>query len=204
MGLQLFKQRGVTDQYLSSQLAPGYSATVSPAVPPVYQQVDLQPDDGDLDDLQAAMDGEGWDYVGPGPAPQARTIKQIQPSTLGVDSNSIPVASGFTDIGLSVDVTTKGDTTLGIVNSTLLGVTIGGATRVLINGGSFNNVVIGPAEVDAPVLSGSVFAGCTSTINVPSTSNDTTYTIRVQAKAVGALASVIARAGSSLTCFEYA
>ena len=201
MGIHTFQRRGVTDDYLSSQVPEG--ATTYPVRPPSYQEVEPT-NEAYLEDLKYAMKGEGWDYYGAGSAPQARAIKQIANASLASDGDSISVNLGWQDIGLEVEITTKGATAILVVSSVLAGIAIGGQTRVLIDGGSFSNAIVGPDAADYPVLSGRATAPFTTVLAIPSTASETTYTIRCQVQAVGLFSIATPRKGSTLVVSEYA
>lgn len=203
MGQHTYRQQGVTDDYLSTMLVPGNTGTVSDVVPIVFQTIDLEPDDSDLDDLTAAMEAKGWVYFAAGPAPAAKTIAQIVPQMLSSDAASIPVASGWVDV-LSGNVTTLGNSTVGVQATAIGTVGVGAAqVRLRVNGGAFSNQVIGASHYDMPILSASTIA-----FNIPrpiadTSPTQTTYTFTLQMQATGILGTVVPKAGTAMTLVEY-
>jgi hypothetical protein len=81
-------------------------------------------------------------------------------------------------------------------------INVGGEVRVLLNGGTYSNTEMG--AVALPLLSGGN-AGFTTFEDIAPTPARVTYTLRLQARAVGVLASVtLAPRATSLTVVEYA
>lgn len=188
-----------------SDLSPGYTATFENVIPSITIDVELLPDDDDKPNLDLAMEERGCGFVESTP-PEAtsRGIAQIQGVRLVADSDSIPVASGWTDVtGLSLTFDTKGGTMIAlIVCATSAAISVGAEVRVLLSGGSFSNTLEGMCAL--PLLVGGC-ASFTTYEQIPTTETRTTYTAKIQVRGVGVFASVALRAlASSLGVAEYA
>lgn len=196
-----YRQRGVTAADILAH-TPATSVTTTPTFPPCFQEVTA--DDSFNTDIDAYMAEQGADFVeADPPANTSFMIANIKSAKLAADSTAFPVASGWQDVsGLSVSLSTLGGTTLGITLSAVnSNIAIGGQVQAIINGGSFSNVVVGLAAF--PLLTSS-FAGFTTFVTLPAAAR-TTYTVRVQARGLGVLASVTLAAGAtSIAVFEYA
>ncbi len=202
MGTHTYRQIGVSADYLATQISSAYTATPQQAVPITYQSIDLS-DDVALDDLTAAMNYVGWEYDHAGVAVVAKTIAQIIPSALVSDASSIPVASGWVDV-LTGSISTPGGSSVGVQVTAVANPSVGVAqVRVIVNGGSFSNTVIGATAYDIPISSQATI-GFNAPTSIPDTSpTNTTYTFKLQMQATGVLGSVVPRAGTVMSLIEY-
>lgn len=198
-----YKQRGLTSDFIADQCGGTPPNAVGLLIPTSTQDVEYE-ESYHVDVLSAAQQA-GYELVEESPPGNTAVyLAQVKNATLAADSSSIPVASGWTDVsGLSVNLSTFGGTIFGVTLSAVnAAIAVGAQVRVLINGGAFSDLVLGTAAF--PLLTSS-FAGFTMATPVSVTGSRTTYTVRVQARGLGVLASVSLAAGaSSITVFEYA
>jgi hypothetical protein len=194
-----YENQGVTAAYLAQQV-PG-TGTVSPAVPARLQTITW--DETYKDDLDYAMASAGWVFAYEGVSPPALTIAQIQPTFLAADASLILVASGWVDV-LTKTITTIGGTSIGSQITALGAPAIGvGQARLVVDGGSYSNQVMGAAAYDIPLTSQGGVAFHIPT-PIPDTSpNLTTYTFKLQMQATGILGTLTPRKGTGLTLLEY-
>lgn len=145
----------------------------------------------------------GWLLVETDPPdPTVRTVENIETVALAANSAAFPVAQGFQDVAdLSKTISTRGGSKLVIeLLAATASITVGGAVRVLINGGSFANAIVG--TVNFPVLVGGS-TGFRASVDIPVGAR-ADHTVRVQAAGVGILASVsLAAVASCMTITEY-
>lgn len=194
-----YKESGVPGSYISQQV-PG-TGSVLEAVPIRLQTIVW--DETYKADLDAAMSSAGWSYLYEGDAPGAKTIAQSVTGYLAADAASIATADGWVNVK-SVSLTSQG----GSVAASFV-VAIGntgsgqGQARVLVNGGSYSNQVVGAAQYD---IHNSNYGATGFNIPVPladTSPTDTTYTFTLQFSVTGVGATIIPRAGSGISLAEY-
>lgn len=195
-----YRETGVTAAYLGQQM-PG-TGTVASAVPIRYQTITWDSDY--KDDLDAAMASAGWTFAFQGSAPAAKTIAQIQSAVLLADGSAVVPADGWVT-KLSRTLTTRGGSNMG-VQVTAVGNTGGsgvGAARILANGGSFSNTVIGADQYDLHDANWG-FAAFHHPLALPDTSpTETEYTLALQFSVTGVGSSLVPRKGCVVTLVEY-
>lgn len=126
-------------------------------------------------------------------------FRQQERAKLDADASAIPVASGFVTV-LSVVLTTIAGSSEVMIEGSLAATTSALATgnaRLLINGGSFSNVVL----LTRAVPTGTA-VGATLQTYVVLPAGAQAYTISLQAQSIGALSSLTPLAGSSIVCTE--
>lgn len=201
-----YKQAGPSAAAINAALPEGVTVSDIVVYAPAIMDATLSDDTaaGDLDDVLAA--DEGWEFLDADPvAGAARTIAQIVPAALGADASAIATADGWTDV-LTASITTKGGTSIGTQVTAVgsAGTTGEGQVRLVINGGSFSNVVLGPTYVSlatTTTLSRAVVA-----FHAPvaiSAGAAETYDFKLQMQATGLLNTLTPRKGCALTCIEY-
>lgn len=197
-----YRMQGVTPEEFQEHV--GVTPTSTPGIPAVF--CDMTYDDSFATDGHAFMLERGWTLaeIAP-PAPSALMVANAKSANLTSASSAFPVASGWTDVaGLSVSIATFGGSKFAIdLRAGVSAILVAGEVRALINGGSFSDAVIG-AAIPLPVLVGGQIA-CALSQDISATGSRTTYTVRVQARGLGALASVtLAAYTSSIRVIEYA
>jgi len=202
-----YKTIGVTQSQIQNILSVGTTVSVSSTMPESFQDVTIN-DSNELSNLTDYMSSVGYSFSESSPeVSAAKSILQIQSNRLTSNLATINVGAGFVDV-LSLDIKSKGNSAFGIVASLSATVLVGGSIRITINGGTFSNqVLMGQA---LPVLGGGG-ASFTVPLIIPSSTSYTTYTVKLQAQAIGLLASVSVDAatnpgssGATLVVFEYA
>lgn len=179
----------------------GASVTVEMAHPPTYQDVTVE--ESAFEDLVLAAASKGFTYLETDPPdPAAKTILRSNADQLAADASAVPVASGWIDV-VSTTIATKGASSLAIQGTAIGNITLGAAqARVIIDGGSFSAQVLGADSYDLAGIS-QANTGFNTPCPIPSTGNYTTYTIKMQFRAVGVLASVTPRKGTIIAAFEH-
>jgi hypothetical protein len=124
------------------------------------------------------------------------SVEQFQHSALTEDASAIS-PTAWTDV-LVVEVDSFGDTRLDIVGTPILGCTIGGGYRLLIDGGGFSSEIL-VDEISLELLSRKAYR--TQAVVVLPGGDEVTYTVKLQARAT-ILGSVTPRAGSVLRVLE--
>lgn len=195
MGVHTYIDYGISQYDLDGEMGAGTTTAVT-TTPAQYLVVPLT-NDALLADLHISMRSRGFVYVGAGNlVPSMVGIRQIGRAQLSVDASTIS-STAWTDV-LTVSLSTSVGSLLKIEGSCGAGVLIGGAMRLLIDGGAYANMVL--ATNTYPLLSGNA-PGQASTY-IEGLSADT-YTIKIQVSA-SALGAVTPRAGSSLIVTEHA
>lgn len=200
-----YRRIGVTADQFDNAVGtiPTVVGNVSPSA---YQDLTYDSDyhtGGSIGGAVEQMAAMGWEFVTASPpAGTPLVIRQTVSAAIASDSSSIPVASGWTDVtGLSVSITTLGGSIARMAACAApAAIAIGASYRVLINGGSFSDVVLGTMPLKLSVgLPRPFFVNQALGATSP-----TTYTFRVQAQGVGVLSSVSLEAlVSSIAVTEY-
>lgn len=195
MGLHTYVDQGISQYNLDDEM--GIGTTVASNTTPAQYLIIPLTNDALLADLHIAMRTRGFLYIGAGNlAPAAVGILQIARAKLAADA-SVITPSAWTDV-LTVSLTTLAGALLKIDGSCNAGVLIGGAMRLLINGGAYSNVVL--ATSTYPLLAGNAPGQAMTYIDALPAG---TYTIKIQVSAA-ILGSVTPRAGASLIVTEHA
>ncbi len=187
---------------LSGTLYPGEVTSINTGTD--TPNITLTPDEDELGELggltfvdvpaalRETQPDDSWFWKNPPSPPSVVKEKRVK---LDTDASTIDTTS-WTDV-LSEQLATEGDSFVEIEASVQAGITLGGSMRLLIDGGSFSNVVL--ATSSFPALGGNAPGPIKTYADLPASAQ--IYTLKVQASAV-ALGSVTPRAGSALLLTE--
>ena len=200
-------KQGCPDETAISNLLPGgATVTAFTLYAPSIMDAALS-DDAAAEDLDGILAADHcWILQDVDPvAGAAKTRVQSVAAVLAADASAIATASGWTDV-LSIDLTTKGGTTAGVLVAAIAssGILGEGQARLIVNGGAFSNVVLGATyhALAMTTTKSRDTAAFHVPVSIPSTSG-TTYTFTLQMQATGLLNSMTPRKGCALTCAEH-
>ncbi len=145
-------------------------------------------------DAISEMTRHGFVYIGPGDLrpPPGSTLTQRVRDVLDEDLGTHGPGDGWVTVAETA-FTTLGGTDAEVTFSVAASVLIGAEARAVIDGGAFTDMRVASAEF--PLLGASAVS-YTSSTPIPATEAATTYTVRLEVRAVGLVAAVTLNAVS--------
>lgn len=200
-----YRKIGAQASQLTGFLPSGVTvSSCGPDNPPLYSVVEISSSTG-KSALDSRMNTLGYAFFEDNPpttlAPQIvlQSATKLTSNGSAITSSSFQTFSDGTN-SLSLTIESYGGTRLFVNPSMRAAILVGGSIRTIINGGSFSNSVV-IEDFTLPILADWRLAWG-GYVDLPVTSSRTSYTITVQARALGLLSSVTPQAGSNLTLME--
>lgn len=172
------------------------------ASPVLY--VDVTLDDSTVDpepDLSAGMADVGFilHEIDPQTGPEWAELQRFS-DELSADAGAIVPADGWVDV-LTITLLTNGASIFDVSAMPVLACAVGGEYQLVLNDGASDTVIVDPLVLDANP--GRKAYPMVTSMEIPFTAADATYTLKLQAQAVGGGSSVTPKKNSYLRVIEH-